>query len=216
MPDDLAVAAAAERRRLVQTLRVCGPTSPTLAGRWISSDLARHVAAQDRFLGLPAAGARRLVLATGWRLNKAALSDERVARLLSGWPRSWEWSLARLSQPPPTAVIRGSVAAVTLWEYWVHHEDVRRPAGIARDRHPDLFPVLPWLLRYLKPSLEGVHLRLVPDDDRQVEAGAGRLVVVSGKLSEVVLWLSGRGEVAQVDVVGPADEVSRLRRTLAV
>ena len=216
MSGALAATVGAERRSFVTTLRRCGPAAPTLAGAWTSRDVARHVSAQDRLFGLPAAVARRVVVATGWRLNKPALAEERVARVLSGWPRSWEWSLARLSRPPPAALVRGTVAHVTLWEHWVHHEDVRRPAGLDREEHPDLFPVLPWLLRYLHPSFRDVHLRIVSDEHPQVEVGAGEVVSVSGALPEVVLWLSGRGGSARVEVDGARDVVARLEAGLAV
>jgi uncharacterized protein (TIGR03085 family) len=212
----IAADAVVERAEFVQTLRSVGPAAPTLAGTWTASDIARHVAAQDRLAGVPALLARGLVVRTGLRLTEPYRRSARLGALLDGPPRSWEWSLDRLHRPPPRAVLRPRIAPITLWEHFVHHEDIRRPAGRARTSRPELSGVLRWLLQYYARRLRGVSLRLVDEHGRERRAGNGSEVAVAGPLEEIVLWLSGRHVTATVDVTGDRRVIGALQERLAV
>ena len=201
---------ASERRLLVETLRAVGPDLPTLVAGWSSLDVARHLAAQDRLGGVPAFAARRFVVATGVRSTDVYLDRPRVGRLVDGRRRSWAWCLGRLSHDPPRPVVASSVAAITLWEHVVHHEDVRRAGDVARPSWPELAAVVDWLLRYQARRLAGAALELRADDGRTWTAGAGDAgVVVEGGIGDLVLWLSGR-PWADVDVTGDGTLVDRL------
>jgi hypothetical protein len=143
----------AERRHLVTTLHSVGPEATILAGDWLASDVARHLAAQDRARGPPAWAARRLVLATGLRLTAAYLDRPAIAALVNAGPRDWERCITRLERDPPT-LLTGAAAPITLWEYFVHHEDIRRPNHAQTTTAPDLTPVITWLTTYNRRRLE--------------------------------------------------------------
>ena len=199
---------AAERRALVATLEAVGPDAPTAVGRWRAHDLARHVAAQDRFAGVTAYVARRIVVATRLRATDAYLDRPRVSALVDGLPRSWERCLGRLRRPPPAAIVRAPVAPITLWEHVVHHEDVRRANGRPRETSPDLTETLTWLLDYQRRRLDG-RVRLVSDEGATWEPDRPPDVTLQGPALELVLWLSGRAELAEVHVEGDAAELAR-------
>lgn len=202
-----------ERRQLVATLRVVGPAAPTLAGEWLASDIARHVAAQDRLKGIGLWAARRLVLATGLRLTAAYLDRPAVAAVVNAGPRDWGSCITRLERDPPTMLVTGAVAPVTLWEYFVHHEDVRRPSDVPRASSPNLLPVIEWLVTYNRRRLERLGgARIIGGGEGQWSTGAAPAVTVEGRPSELVHWLSGRSRAAQVTLrgrtEGPATELA--------
>lgn len=127
-----------ERQRLLRTLRAAGPDAATLGSTWTAADVAQHVAAQDRFFGVPAFVARNLLGRTGARLPNVDLDRPLVRLAINGRQRGWDACLRRLAHNPPKAVLHPSVSHLTLWEHFTHHEDVRRPGGLARARVPDL------------------------------------------------------------------------------
>jgi uncharacterized protein (TIGR03085 family) len=208
---------AAERRGLLQTLHSVGPEAPTLAAGWRASDVARHLVAQDRVGGWPACLARGFVVRTGLRLSEVYLDRPFVARLLNGRPRSWEWCLDRLDRRPPGPVLRPLVAPIALWEHFVHHEDVRRPASVARSTQPDLSPTIPWLLRYNRSRLRDVSVHVVTEEGPEWRAGRDRReLALRGPLSEIVLWLSGRDASVGVDAAGPSALADALHNRLRI
>lgn len=204
-----------ERTALVSTLDVVGPDAPTLAGDWSTTELAQHVAAQDRLKGLPAFAARRLVLATNIRGTAAYLERPRIAAIVNAGPASWDASMRRLRRPPPNALTRHPVATITLWEYLVHHEDVRRPASVPRGPAPDLTTVISWLLRYNRRRLEGTAIRIVtPESDWS--SGAEPALTVRGTQGQIVLWLSGRGDMAELQYQGDTRLFRGLTQRMAI
>jgi uncharacterized protein (TIGR03083 family) len=205
------VAVDEERVQLVRTLRAVGPDAPTLAGPWSAVELASHIAAQDRLGGIPAYLARSAATASHLRLSALYRNRPRVAGLVNGRLRPWDVSLRILSAPPPRAVLAPPVAVITLWEHFVHHEDVRRPNGIERRSSPDLEPVLDWILRYNNRRLSK-RVRVVTED-RTREAGHGDPLTITGATAEVVLWLSGRA--AEVNLEPASAEAEELHRHLA-
>lgn len=205
------VAVVDERARLVRTLREVGPDAPTLAGPWSAVELASHVAAQDRLGGIPAYLARAAVAISHLRLSALYLDRPRVAALVNGRLKPWDTSLHILSRPPPRPVLAHPVAVITLWEHFVHLEDVRRPNGIERRASPDLEPVLDWILRYNSRRLSN-RVRIVTEDATR-EAGDGDPLTVTGAIAEVVLWLSGRA--ADVTLEPATAEAEELHRRLA-
>jgi uncharacterized protein (TIGR03085 family) len=195
-----------ERMMLVATLKRVGPDAPTLAGSWSASELARHLAAPDRLRGLGAWAARRLVVATGLRLTAAYLDRPTMAAVVNAGPRDWAGCLRRLEADPPAALTSGAVAPVTLWEYFVHHEDVRRRSDLPRTTWPDLEAVIDWLMTYNRRRLERLGgVGVMAHDGPDWSTRPAPRLTVEGEQGELVLWLSGRGRAAQVTVHGTQD-----------
>ena len=173
--DDL----AAERRALVETLRAVGPDAPTLVDGWRAADIAAHVAATEQANGVPTFLGRTLVVRRAWRLNDTfrwsmAIDLKRFRR------HGFDWALRRLERPSPRLLARPSVLPVSVFEVYVHHEDVRRANGVERTIPvPDLGPSIEWLRRYQRLGE----------------------VDVQGEPGEVVLWMAGRPG-ADVEVGG--------------
>lgn len=206
----------AERAALVSTLEQVGPYARTLAGDWSTTELAQHLAAQDRIKGLPAFAARRFVLGTNIRGTAAYLNRPRLAAIVNAGPRGWDASLSRLRRQPPAALIRPPVATITLWEHFVHHEDVRRPASLPQRPAPDMTTVIPWLLRYNRRRLRGTSIRVVTPDGTEWLPDAEPTLTVRGTQAEIVLWLSGRGQVADVRCEGNRQLFDELTRQMAI
>jgi uncharacterized protein (TIGR03083 family) len=110
-------------------------------------------------------------------------------------------------------LLRPGIAAVGLFEVFVHHEDVRRASGPApvRAAPAGLLVVVPWLVRYQRTRLPHVTL-LVRTGDKDFSIGEGPEVVLEGDPAEVVLWLAGRAGVAEARLSGDEDAVKRVRR----
>jgi uncharacterized protein (TIGR03085 family) len=188
-----------ERAALVATLRSVGSDAPTLAGGWTSADLAAHLAATEQFRGVPTFLGRRAIVRFGWRLNDTfrpvmSMDLRRFRR------HGFEWAVRRLERPLPTLLRLPSIAPITAFEVFVHHEDIRRANAMpARVPAIDLTPSLRWLLRYQRPLLRDVRVHLELPDGRILEEGAGPTpVVVSGPPGETLLWLAGRPAAVSV------------------
>jgi uncharacterized protein (TIGR03085 family) len=203
-----------EREQLVATLRSVGPDAPTLARGWRAADVASHVAAQDRGRGVPARLARTMAVASGRRLSRLYLNRPRLAFVMTGPTTGWDRSLHVLAKGPPPAVLAPGVAPITLWEHFVHHEDVRRPAGVPRASQPDLAPVLDWILQYNRRAL-GRALRIDTGEIVRDVGSDGERMTVRGDLADVVMWLSGR-DVPGIEVESSQSDADALRARLAV
>lgn len=202
-----------ERRRLCATFDAAGPDARTLIGAWSAKELASHLAGQDRLAGFPAFLARSAVTLIGLRFTAVYRDRERATTLLNGPTRPWQKSLATLTNPAPRYLYRPRVAPIALWEYVVHHEDVRRPNGLPRHGLPDLQPVLTWLLTYSTPRLRAPIRTETEGGRTRVEVGD--TIALEGVTLDVVLWLSGR-DGADLDVDGTAHELDRLRAQLRI
>jgi len=207
---DLRADIVAERRRFADTLAEVGPAAPSLAGAWTAEDVAAHVVSLDRLGGVPTFLGRTAV-SRGHRLNDA------TGRLAEGGIRStrrrgFAWVLDRLRAAPPRLLMRDGVAPVGLFEVFVHHEDVRRASGrwSPRATPEGLACALPWLLRYQRRILPAAVLEVHADDVR-LATGTGPTVVLSGPTPDVVLWLAGRRDVADVQLRGDDTVVEQLR-----
>jgi uncharacterized protein (TIGR03085 family) len=202
---------AVERARLSDLLDQLGPEAPTLLVPWTTYDLAAHLVQREHdHLAGPG-----LVLPGAWarfaeRRRKAlVLSD--FARLVTTFR----------SGPPPGFFRIGWVRRLaSLNEFFVHHEDVRRANGRGpRANEPAMDEALwrnvtraPW---YLTRRLHGAGLELQwAGTARTVRARRGAPAArVAGPPGELVLYLFGRQDAAQVEVSGPAAAVEAVQRT---
>ena len=200
MPHD-----ARERAELCAHLDRLGPDAPTLCGDWTTRELAAHLVSRERN---PIAGPGIVVggpfaRLTDWAMQREARRDHSalVDRVRSG-PPLVPWGLP---------VLR---SLLNLNEYFVHHEDVRRANGEApRTDRPELDDALrPVVSRMAALQLWRSHV----DVDLVDEAGTSlarrgaappRIV---GRPGELLLWLNGRADVADVSFEGSEAQVSAL------
>jgi len=199
-----------ERASLAELFDEVGPDAKTLCGVWSTRDLAAH-----------------LVLREG---HPAAIGI--VVPQLSGWTSSQQQKIAatpfaavveRFRHGPPLVSplrLPGVDAAANTFEFFVHHEDVRRAreAWDARDL-PDADQRL--LLHHLTKRVR-MYVRRSPVPVRLDAEGFGSIsvgntdlssaVTLTGKPTELVLYLHGRGQQAHVEVEGSADSLDRWRQ----
>lgn len=193
-----------ERTALADLLEELGPDASTCCEGWTTAHRAAHLVTRDRRPD-PAPGLVREATPIGrplatWshrvedRLRTGTRYADLVARVRSGPPR---WLPA--AWPPVAAVVDTA-------EYAIHHEDVRRaqpgwaprvlPPG-AQDR---LWGNVVFFGRVAAGRVPGtLVLRRsdVPGVERRYGSGTPE-TVVAGEPLELLLWASGRLDVARV------------------
>ena len=196
---------AVERRRLCDLFLEVGPDAPTLCEGWTTADLAAHLVVRERD---PRSGPGILL---GGRFEE--YTDRLVAR---DKERGYEAVVERVRSGPPAVPWRipGVREVLNLQEYFVHHEDVRRPNGRGpRTDVPELQEAI-WNnlrrgARFQVRKVRGVGVELGWPGHGTITAKRGEPVVrIDGDPGELVLRLLGRRSAAQVDVTGDADAVA--------
>jgi uncharacterized protein (TIGR03085 family) len=185
---------ARERRELCDLMIEVGPDSPTLCEGWTTLDLAAHLVLREHFK----------------RWNDKRMEEEKakglpelVERLRDGAPLV-PWRLPKIR-----TLLNGL-------EYFIHHEDVRRANGLPRrpDR-PDL-EALAWsavgltgrrVARKIRPF--GLEVRTPAGLSRRF--GRAPQTVMIGEPTELLLYLSGRREAAEVDLEGGPEAIAALQ-----
>ena len=183
-----------ERRELCDLLVELGPDAPTLCAGWTTLDLTAHLVLREHFQKW-----------TGERMSaeKAKGLPALIERLRGGAP------LVPWRVPGLRTLLNGV-------EYFIHHEDVRRAnGGDRRTDRPDLESVA-WrmtgfagrrLARQLRPH--GLELHRPAGAPRRFGPAGG--AVLRGEPTELLLYLSGRRDAAQVSLDGSEDAVAALR-----
>jgi uncharacterized protein (TIGR03085 family) len=200
---------AAERARLSDLLQELGPAAPTLLAPWTTRDIAAHLILRERdHLAGPG-----LVLPGAW----GRFAERRQGTLAR---RDFTWLTATLRSGPPAGFfrIRWVRRLASLNEFFVHHEDVRRANGRGpRANEPAMDEAL-WLnVRrgrwFLARRLRGAGLELHwAGTGKTVRARRGEPTArIAGPPGEVLLYLFGRQQTAQVEVSGPDAAVQALR-----
>ncbi|MGY1772351.1 TIGR03085 family metal-binding protein [Blastococcus sp. SYSU D00813] len=190
--------AVRERAALADLLDTLGPDAPTCCEGWTTGHLAAHLVVRDR---RPDAGPGYALetLPVGRRLHAhSARLEERyrtstpftevVAQVRAGAPR---WT-------PMGWPVVGDL--VNSGEYAIHHEDVRRaqpgwePRDLPRADRDLLWRTATLFARRVRG---GVTLRRadVPGVEKRVGTGGPTL---EGDPMELLLWTSGRRDVARV------------------
>jgi uncharacterized protein (TIGR03085 family) len=201
---------AAERARLSDLLQELGPAAPTLLAPWTTRDIAAHLILRERD---PLAGPG-LVLPGAW----SRFAQRRQTALAR---RDFTWLTVTLRSGPPPGFFRiGWVRRLaSLNEFFVHHEDVRRANGRGpRTNEPAMDEALWANVRrgrwFLARRLRGAGLELHwAGTARTVRARRGEPTArIAGPPGELLLYLFGRPDAAQVEVSGPAAAVKAVRR----
>jgi uncharacterized protein (TIGR03085 family) len=191
--------AADERAALADLVLEVGPDAPTCCEGWTTAHLAAHLVVRERrpdalpgygfeSVGLPALAAWSHRLED--RARERTPYAEQVARFREGPPA---WS--------PMALPGGRTLNTV--EFVVHHEDVRRaqpgwaPRVLPREIQDELWAAVFLFGRRAAGRPGGLILRRsdVPGVEKQF--GEGK-TVVEGEPLELLLWASGRRDVARV------------------
>lgn len=197
--------ARSERRGLADLLLERGSDAPTLCEGWLTRDLAVHLVLRENRpdaiagLFLPFASSHLEKVSQQYRQRPYADLVEQFRR---GAPL---WNLMRWAD-----------RFVNLAEYFIHHEDVRRapvpgqpavaPRVLPEEMRRELWRLLAQMARvFVRPVGARVVLEARDSSDGQplrctCGASQGPEVVISGPVSELVLWLYGRDSVAEVQV----------------
>ncbi|AVH59272.1 MULTISPECIES: TIGR03085 family metal-binding protein [Streptomyces] len=199
-----------ERLLLADLLEAVGPDAPTLCEGWNTRDLAAHVVVRER----------RADAAGGILIKQLAPRLERVMAEFTQKPYEELIQLIRTGPPrfSPFALKQIDEASNTV-EFYVHTEDVRRaqPDWTPRELDP-VFQDALWSLLERTARLTGrsapTGLVLRRPDGQTVVAHKGTPVVtVTGEPSELLMFVNGRQNVADVQLDGDKDAVATLHET---
>ncbi|MDQ6649625.1 MAG: TIGR03085 family metal-binding protein [Actinomycetota bacterium] len=199
-----------ERMALCDLFDRVGPDAPTLCAGWRAADLAAHLVVRERNpAALPGAMAGGGPLAAYTERVTEQQRDEASFAELVGRLRTGPPLLGLFGLPGPREWLN-------LHEFFVHHEDVRRPAGLEpRDLGPALEEGLWRRLRGLAMVVvrapKGIAIELVRPDGAAVNASRGAARVrVEGEVGELFLYAYGRRSAARVEVSGDPSALARL------
>ena len=201
-----------ERRELCDLLDELGPSVPTLLEGWTAHDLAAHLVLRERDL----VAGPCLVLPGPF----GRFAERRRARLAES--KDFAWLVARIRSGPPIGFFRiGWVRSLAnLNEFFVHHEDVRRANRLGpRSLTPAMDAALWRNVRrgshYLSRRLEacGLEIEWAGTDERVTVRPGEPTAGLSGAPGELLLYVFGRQDAAQVEVSGPPEAVAAVRRT---
>ena len=196
-----------EREAFARTFLTHGPGAPTILPGWDAEDLLEHLVGRERSphlviaAALPGPLGRRAAAArAAWRARPWA---DRVESFRAG--------PGRLS--PAGAVDRLSGQG----ELLIHHEDLRRARhGWEPRRLPDETSADAWravgLMAPLAMSVRAEVVLVSPLGGRRLRSRrpVGSLRI-HGEPLELLLWVSGRDEIARVRVDGDAGGLQALR-----
>lgn len=197
-----------ERAALTDLLDEVGPDAPTLCEGWDTRDLAAHLHLRETSPLAFGIFVRPLADAMARRQREMASGDwKTLVRRVRTPPR---WSYASI---PPVDARMNAV------EFFVHHEDVRRaqpewqPRELSTSDEKALWAILTTMGRALfRKAAVPVVLRR-PDGAELVVKAGHPAVVVSGPVSELVMFAYGRTDHALVQVEGPDDLLARFQET---
>ncbi|MET7699111.1 MULTISPECIES: TIGR03085 family metal-binding protein [unclassified Streptomyces] len=196
-----------ERLLLADLLEAEGPDAPTLCEGWNARDLAAHVVVRER---RPDAAGGILLKQLAPRLDRVMAEfadkpyEELILLIRTGPPRFSPFSLKQIDEASNTI------------EFYVHTEDVRRarPDWTPRELDP-VFQDALWsrLDRTARLTGRSAPTGLVlrrPDGQTTVAHKGTPVVTVTGEPSELLLFLYGRQNVADVELDGDKDAIAKL------
>lgn len=198
---------ARERRELCDLFEELGPAAPTLCEGWATLDLAAHLVVRERD---PRSGPG-IVLGGRFEALLERITERAKAR---GYDRLVEQ--VRNGPPLGPFAVPGLRKLLNLNEYVVHHEDVRRANGLPpradrADLQDELWSLLRHAARLMLRKASSISVRLTRPEGTEIRVGSGPEAVLSGEPVELVLYLQGRRDAAQVALSGDPAAVEVLR-----
>lgn len=201
--------AQTERGLACDALREVGPDADTLCDGWTAHQLAAHLwIRENEFINMLGFAVSALADRTNARMARlqAQLSfAELVHQIRKGPPR---FSLFGLADEGLNAM-----------EYLIHGLDVRRPAPTSRPGRDPGFD--DWAWSRVKPMAEfmirrppvGLVFERAGRSDDVVRVGAGdRIVTGVGAPVELLLYIWGRRDAAEVELVGVESAIEALNQ----
>ncbi len=201
--------AARERAALADLLDALGPDAPTCCEGWTTAHLAAHVVTRDRRPdAMPGYALETTPVGGRLHAHAARLED----RLRTSTP--YAEVVARVRRGPPAWLPMGwpVVDRIDGVEFAVHHEDARRAQPGWEPRHlpladaDQLWTAASFFARRAAADLPGglvLQRSDVPGPPKRIRSGDA-VTTVEGEPLEVLLWASGRRDVARVAVRGGA------------
>jgi uncharacterized protein (TIGR03085 family) len=202
---------AIEREQLCDLLDELGPHGRTLLEPWTTHDLAAHLVVREH----DHAAAPGLVIPGAW----GRLAERRRLALRE---RGFTELVEAIRTGPPAGFFSvGWVRRVAnLNEFFIHHEDVRRangfgPRATSPAQDAALFANVTRARRFLSRRMRDAGLELEWTGTGEViRARRGRPTAhVRGLPGELLLFLFGRGEAAEVEISGPGEAIGAVQRT---
>jgi uncharacterized protein (TIGR03085 family) len=194
--------ASLERAALADLMAELGPDAPTLCAGWTTRDLAAHLVVR----------LSRIDAAAGIVVKGLAEHTKRVQDRVAG--QDWPVLLAKVRRRPWWLV---GDEAVNRVEYFVHHEDVRRaqPDWQPRRLDPDLVEAF-WSrvraqARLVLRRTPATVTVTAPGHGTITAGRGGPMVDLLGPPPELLLFLVGRQQHAQVELAGPEQITDRMR-----
>lgn len=196
---------------MCDVLAEAGPDAPTLCEGWTTHDLAAHLWVREND---PSAAPGLLI---------GALADVTASRM-EATKRRWLYpelveQIRRGPRPISVFALPMLDELANINEFFVHTEDVRRPAGLPpREMGQDFEDQVAKSLNTMGKALFrkapcGIILERT-DRPQRLRAKAGdTTVVVIGKPSELLLFAFGRTADADVQLVGPDEAKDELLAT---
>lgn len=194
---------ARERARLCDLLLELGPDAPTLCEGWATLDLAAHLVVRenDPRAGLAILGGSRFAGLESRLMDRAkARGLDALVERLRGGPPLVPWRVPGLRRP------------LNLNEWFVHHEDVRRANGRGprddAELDAELWAMLRPFSRFMLARVRGAAVTLAAPGHGQIgPRGRGPAAQLTGGPQELVLYLFGRRDAAQVELTGDPEAV---------
>jgi uncharacterized protein (TIGR03085 family) len=196
-----------ERHALCALMIRVGPDAPTLCEGWATRELAAHLIVREN---------NPVALAGIVKPALAHIHDRALRREAARHPYVELVAVVDEGPPPWWKAIDRSA---NLIEFVVHHEDVRRgaPGWTARPQ-PEVADIerLVWKKlrrggRLLARKAKEVTIELRrPDGEAIMLRGHGPKVVAQGRPIELLLYLMGRRQAADVELSGSDDALAAL------
>ena len=196
--------ARAERLSVAALLREMGPDAPTLCEGWTTLDLAVHLVIRDRYPEALPANASDKAGKVEFFAKRTAMRESELKAL------PWEKLVGMVAAGPGVLSPMGWTPVDVLTntgEFYVHHEDIRRarkgwePRNILPELEAQLWNVCKPLAHSPSVRNEGPLIVRAPGYGElhvgNTDEGAA---VLEGKPSELVMYLFGRKDHAQVSL----------------
>jgi len=200
-----------ERQQLADLLLAVGPDAPTVCAGWTTRDLAAHLVVRDR----------RVDAAAGAVIARLAAHGEKIRQAKA--LQVYEEIVTEVRNPPWWSPVSNRLTdelANTL-EFFIHHEDIRRaqpqwaPRLLPHAEQEAIWKATRMTARLgLRKLRVPVLVRSPGFDDLEIGTSETQppRAMLQGEPGEIALFVSGRQEVARVEIQGQEDTADVIRR----